>query len=161
MLQIKDIEGCFEFVQGAIINKLNRCIEQINLEKDDSIILETFDFSTEEKIAKVIFWDIDEPPEGKKFILIKINPQITAATIGNSISKEIKFMIELFFSTKDSGNNKKDYVRGLRYLEAIERTFKNQALGYGYEVIAQVPLFSTSKSIQRIQSGVEVTFNFA
>lgn len=161
MIQIKDIEECFEFIQEAIVNKLNDCIAKVNSEKNDSIVLDTFDFSTEEKIEKSIFWDIDEPPEGKKFILIKIDPRISATTVGNSVSKEIRFNVEIFFTTTDSGNNKKDYVRGLRYLEAIERTFKVQSLNFGYTLIAQVPLFSTSKSIQRVQSGVEITFNFA
>ena len=161
MIQITDIENCFEIIQEAIVNKLNLCITKLNEEKDDSIILDTFDFSTDAKISKTIFWDIDEPPDGKKFILIKINPIISAVTVGINISKEVKFNVEIFFTTKDSGNNKKDYIKGLRYLEAMERTFKSQALRNGYELISQVPLFSTSKSIQRIQSGVEITFNFA
>ncbi len=161
MRQLKDIEQAMQFTEDALINKLNSCITKINTEKSDAIALETFSLSTQAEIDKTIYWDLDEPPEYSKFIWIKLQPVLETETVGNLTSKQVIIQVELFFTISDVGNNKKDYVRGLRYLEAMERAYKNQALELGIVLRSLIPLTSSFAGAQRIQTGIELSFNFS
>jgi len=161
MKQIRDVEDCLIYSKESVVDNFNKCIIWMNNQKNDSIVLEQIPLATDEEINTHIYFDMDEVPESNIFILITLFPTIESVSVKGLVAKKVTLSSEIFFTINNYGNNSPEYIKGLRYMTVLEKVYIKEARDLGIEMKSLTPLVSTRKDIQRVQAGVELTFNYA
>lgn len=126
MRQFTDKEELLKAIRDILVENINDCIDTINADKADNIVLDNIPVADQATIDKYFWFFLTEDPNKRPLVNIFIE-SIDLNENQTQSAETVTVRIDLFDTNKNKNNG---YLRSLRYQKALKNAIQKSSIEF-------------------------------